>query len=179
MYSELENRAAQLRMINSAIRATLHGKHFDVVSLLVDTEMRGAMKYRDKLAHWCWGHSDELPDSLLIREPSYQLASFAKSVKQQGQKQPTEVPLNHDTVFVIREPDLDGFIKRIGRLSDLLQLAMGTFWKANDDKERAEHLQQLSNAPEFRSALARLAESRRNDPTTQQPSQPPDQSDGS
>src|ERR1700730_1171045 len=154
MYGGLENRSAQLRMIESAAQSTLKGEHLDVVSVLMANEIRAAMKYRDKLAHWCWGYSDELPEALLIRKPSYQLASFAEAVRKQGKKEPHDVPLNHDTVFVVREADLDSFLKRLHYTREHLRLAMGGVWTANTDQERAEYLQQLSNMPEVRSGLA-------------------------
>ena len=52
IYSNLENRAAQLRMIKSAAQSTLPPHHFDVISVLLRIDIAPCQKYRDKLAHW-------------------------------------------------------------------------------------------------------------------------------
>jgi hypothetical protein len=52
MYSGLENRSAQLRMILSAAKASVPPEHFDVLSVLFSAVIRPAMRERDKLAHW-------------------------------------------------------------------------------------------------------------------------------
>ncbi len=59
MYSALDNRAAQLRMISSAAAASLPQSHVDVISELMTSQIRPAMKHRDKFVHWCWGFTDE------------------------------------------------------------------------------------------------------------------------
>jgi hypothetical protein len=74
IYSGLENRAAQLRMIGSASSAILPQDHVDIVTVIMNAIVKPSMRYRDKLAHWCWGFSDELPEVLLIRDPEIHLS---------------------------------------------------------------------------------------------------------
>jgi hypothetical protein len=70
MYTKIDNRAAQLRMITAAAEASVPANHFDVISILLSSILRPVMRERDKLAHWTWGHSEHLPDALLISEPA-------------------------------------------------------------------------------------------------------------
>jgi hypothetical protein len=78
MYSGLENRTAQLKMINAAAKACLPIDHFDVLSCFFSAILRPVMRERDKLAHWNWGYSEDLPDALLLAEPSYTLEGLVR-----------------------------------------------------------------------------------------------------
>ena len=91
IYTGLENRAAQLRMIESASSAVLPQDHADIVSVVLNAFVRPSMRYRDKLAHWCWGFSDELPDVLLIRDQEQQLTRLAEGLQKQAK---TKLPVN-------------------------------------------------------------------------------------
>ena len=63
MYGSLENRAAQFKMLDAAAKADLPENHYAAISALQTVHIKPAMRARDRLAHWCWGHSDELPDA--------------------------------------------------------------------------------------------------------------------
>jgi hypothetical protein len=173
MYSGVDNRAAQLRMITAAAEATLPTDHFEVIGALLSAVVRPAMKERDKLAHWTWGYSDDLPDALLTAEPSYTLGSMMVALDLQRQVKPQDVPTSFDEIYVVRDGDLTAMIRRGLNARDLIRLAMATvWWDHNLPEERAERLRQLSNAPQIRSALDRAA-SRKNQ-EAQQPSPPPE-----
>jgi hypothetical protein len=156
MYMGVENRAAQLRMINSAAEAVLPKEHNDVISIFLTTEITPAQKYRDKLAHWCWGYSDELPDSLLIRHPRFHIADVAKSLKSQASHGIADVPADHTEIFVVREPDMDRSLSDLAETETSLRMAMATVWDHNSPLEHAEYLQKLSNTPRIRAGLERL-----------------------
>jgi hypothetical protein len=83
MYSGLENRSAQLRMITSAAEANLPTEHFEVISALISSILRPAMRTRDKLAHWNWGSSEQLPEALLVQRPQATLGGLMKALSQQ------------------------------------------------------------------------------------------------
>ena len=167
MYIGIENRAAQLRMINSAAGAVLPTEHNDVISVFLTTEITPTQKYRDKLAHWCWGYSDELPDSLLIRHPRFQMADLAKSLKSQAAYGLADVPTDNSNTFVIREPDLVQRLEHLTEIETHVRWAMATVWDHNAPQERAEYLRQLSNTPLVRSGLDRLNAGRQKTQTTQ------------
>jgi hypothetical protein len=177
MYSAVENRAAQLRMISSAAESTLKPSHFDAISVLLSSAIRPCMKERDRLAHWCWGYSDQVPEYLLITEPSNKLALLLNAVNNQakGLKPPT-IRVDFNKVFVLTAEDLERTLSRFSDALELLQVALASVWAANSQQSRDEYLQQLSNKPQIRSGLLRLEESRRKNPTTQQPVLPQDQS---
>jgi hypothetical protein len=66
MYSAMENRSAQLRMLQAGAEAKLSKEQATLMSALLALYVKPLMKNRDKFVHWVWGFSDDLPDALLI-----------------------------------------------------------------------------------------------------------------
>ena len=160
MYAGLENRSAQIRLITLAAEASLPLEHFDVISALIQKVIRPAMRERDRLAHWTWGYSQDVPDALLISEPARTLMSLMRALKEQPGIDYAAVPSAFDQIFVIRESDLDGILKRSTEAKYYVRLAMATVWEANRQQERDLHLRELSNVPRIREGLDRLARDR-------------------
>jgi hypothetical protein len=175
MYSGLENRSAQLRLITAAAEASLDGAHFDIISVLLSSVIRPAMKERDKLAHWIWGYSHELPEALLITEPHQTLTGLMEVLRRQRGRGSTDVPASFDKIYVVRDNDLDGIITRSRFAKDQLRIAMATIWEANSPEQHAEFRLQLSSAPQIREGLDRLG--RQKTQATLQASPPPEQSE--
>lgn len=174
MYAGVENRAAQLRLIDAAAEASLPADYYSAISMLLTTIVRPATKERDRLAHWTWGYTAELPDALLIAEPESTLKSLMQALNNQHKSPGVDVPTNFEKIHVIREGDLIRTLKRFWAAKDNVRLAMGTVWELNTPITRAELLQRLSNVPEIRAGLTRQAEARRKNQEAQQPSPPPD-----
>jgi hypothetical protein len=156
MYSGLENRSAQLRLILAAAEASLPDQHFRVISALLSALVRPAMRERDRLAHWMWGFSEQLPDALLIARPSYNLKSLMEALRRQrGDRSSLDVPSSFDEIFVVRDADLERIEARGLALKNHLRSAMATVWELNTAQQRVSNLQQLSNVAEIRAALDR------------------------
>jgi hypothetical protein len=162
IWSGIENRAAQSRVITSAAKAVLPQEHFDVISVLMTIDVTPCQKYRDRLAHWNWGYSDELSDALVLREPSDKLINMTDWVNVQQINQPVtrDVPISYERIFVLKETDLDRALKRLEETRQRFLTAVGTIWEKNTPAERAQLLNQLSATPPVRSALDRLAANR-------------------
>ena len=170
IYTGLENRAAQLRMIESASTAALNQNHADVVSVVLNVLVRPAMRYRDKLAHWCWGFTDELPDALLIRDQEQHLVNYAATLRLQGEtgRIGSGVPVNFDSIFVVRDGDLDSYLSQLEHLELTLRRLMASVWIANSAAEHAEHLRMLSSEPRIQAGLEKLRKGRQSNRDTQQ-----------
>jgi hypothetical protein len=159
MYSAVENRAAQTRMILAAAKATLEDSHFNIISALMASVVTPAMKDRDKLAHWCWGMTEELPDALLITEPKYKLGALLNSVHVQAKTKASnpQIPFEHDQIYVLRDGDLDRMLKRFYAVEETLRTAMGSVWSSNSVPARVELIEKLIGVPEIQAALKRPA----------------------
>jgi hypothetical protein len=171
MYAGVENRAAQLRLIDAAAEASLRPRHYAAISALLTSIVRPAVKERDRLAHWTWGYSNELPDALVIANPQSTLSSLMEALRHQRGLSGADVPSNFDKIYVVRESDLIGILQRSWAAKDHVRLAMGTVWDLNPAPTRAALLGQLSNVPRIREALDRQ-QNRQSNPKAQPPSPP-------
>jgi hypothetical protein len=61
MFGSLENRAAQLRLLNAAAEQVLDEDRFDCWTVLQAKFIKRCMKERDRFAHWAWGYSPDFP----------------------------------------------------------------------------------------------------------------------
>jgi hypothetical protein len=172
MYISLENRAAQLRIIDAAISSSLPQHHSDALLALMKVFIKPAMKYRDKLAHWSWGYSPDVPDGLLLTDTKHKLGGVLNAIRRQRRTAAAnqDVPFDPTEMFVVKKDDLERFIKRIDRARLLLRKGMGSVWDNNSQEERDELLQQLSSERPIQEAMTRLAEARRKNQEVQQPS---------
>ena len=94
-------------------------------------------KSRDKLAHWTWGDSPQVPDGLLLANPKAQITDTDK-----------------DQIYVYREQDFKNIIEANNRLCGYAQLfqfiLMGHIANANN-----ELFDQLCREPEIQERLSR------------------------
>jgi hypothetical protein len=168
MYQAVENRAAQLRMFAAAVHARLPQHHADTVSVIISKFVRPAMKERDRIAHWCWGFTPDLPDALLLIDPCEIIAVQLDVV--------SHLPRTHpdlNRIFVVRPSDMDHIIKRMKITAGYTNRIAGTLWLRNNPEVRAQLLEALSNEPPIRAALDRLQASRESTPSTHPPSPEP------
>jgi hypothetical protein len=158
IFHGIENRTAQFKMLTSAAQASLPPETFDAVSALLAAVIKPAMKFRDKLAHWSWGISGDLPDALVLCEPKDKLRAHLEILRIQTSTQTSrtpDVPMGNQGVYVLREKDLDAALSSLLKARDSLSTAMGACWQSNPPALRARNLAQLSSEPSIRNALAR------------------------
>jgi hypothetical protein len=156
MYLEVENHAAQVRMLKAAAAAGLPPHHVDVLDCVLSLA-RAVMKERNKLAHWNWGWSLDVPDGLLLIEPTQKLSNSAEAFSLRF------VEDEHDHVFVLTGPDLDRMIERFHDTRGIIYRFAGTLWPGHP-AERARALEKLLTEPRIGEALSRLHERRKNSP---------------
>jgi len=155
MYSALNNRTAQLRMIEAAAESKLTPDHNDIMGALMHSFVRPAMKQRDKLAHWCWGYSTELPEALLLMEPNEKMALHMGAVNP-----PKPVELDRTKIFVVTENDAIRMLDNLRITVDRFSIFMGTVWQSSTVQQRKALLQKLSRDPDIQKEAARRRESR-------------------
>jgi len=155
MYSGLENRSAQLRMIRAAAESSLPKDHAEVITTMLTVLVKPVMTERDKLAHWTWGYSDQLPVALLLAQPSRTMRMLMEALRTQRSKGHVDVPSPFDDIFVVRDGDLERIKKRGEELKYYMRVALGSVWQLNSPVQRAVNIQELSNVPQIRESLDR------------------------
>jgi hypothetical protein len=140
VYMALEGQSAKSSAIRAAASTVLRDKP-QVMAVLeaILAIARTNEKDRNKLAHWVWGDSADLPDALLLFDPRIHLEEPDRS-----------------QVFVYREQDFRGIIQANDRLCGFglsLKFILQGHVANRDDRL----LDQLSREPEIAERLARQA----------------------
>jgi hypothetical protein len=166
MYISLDNRAAQLRMLQAGAEAKLNKEQSTLMSALLSIYIKPLMKNRDKFVHWVWGYSDDLPDDLLITNSTDSMSMHMALVG--------DIDGEHDysKVFVVKDTYFNQISDQTQIAIELYGMFIGTFWHRNDQGRRAELLQTLSDAPSIRAWLDRQNKDLEKTQTTPQQSPP-------
>jgi hypothetical protein len=157
MYSSVENRSAQLRMLEGAAKAKLSQDQSELLAAVLSVSVRPVMRERDKLAHWCWGYALDLPDALLLTAPDEKMAVHLGALNP-----PSSVEFNWDKVFVVTHDDLTRMLSRFRDAKDDLARFAGSVWPSNTPEQRDQVRQGLCNEPRILEGLRRLRKHRTN-----------------
>jgi hypothetical protein len=171
MFAAVENRNAQRSMLMAAAAAKLDQSDIDLLATVLSAAVKPVMTERDKLAHWAWGFSTDIPNALLLQRPEYKMALHFQAIHIRV-KNP-EIPFDPDKIFVVTEDYLAKLADRIRAAKDRVTQFMACIWQENTPEQRAEWRRRLSNEPLIRAALDRQSEARRKNQEAQQPSRQP------
>lgn len=150
MFVRASSRNAQMTMLRSAAEAALPSHHFRVFEAVINKSVSPAMADRDRLAHWCWGYSPDLPKALLIMDPARKTVNLATHFLMPDEP----MKIDRNAIYVVTEADLARTLKRIREARRLLNIFIGTVWQGNSDAKRDQFLQSLSAEPLIRTALS-------------------------
>jgi hypothetical protein len=103
VFLALEIQSAKTAAIN-AVAARLPEDQQSLLRAILAL-IRTNQKSRDKIAHWTWGDSPQIPDALLLANP----------------KDHIDGPLNYDEIFVYKANDFADIIRSNERLSGISQ----------------------------------------------------------
>jgi hypothetical protein len=70
MFLALNTRAPKNAAITAVAKTTLSSWQFEIFEVIANSS-KSAQRKRDKLAHWVWGYSNDLPDALLLIDPQH------------------------------------------------------------------------------------------------------------
>jgi hypothetical protein len=171
MYVRVENRTSQGCMIRAAVEAAnISQQQRDVFNAILNQLVVPGMKERDKLAHWPWGYSPDLPDALLLFKPSGELEQSIALIHE-GHEPTPEISqlanLNFDHIFVVTETDLLRIVERLREADSCLRhlwLILHPRLPELSSRMRDEMLRQLTTKPRIKEGLKRLREKRSESP---------------
>lgn len=138
----------------------------NIIYALLD-EYERAGKPRNKIAHWTWGHSPDLPDAALLANP-VAMSTFQTYVVKYCDRTAARVPadgmplLDPKHIHVYRLADFESASLRIQEAMALASRARLALARKTD--QGAPELLQLSTEPAIRKALDRLNKDRQADP---------------
>lgn len=96
IFVALETRSAKSAAIDTLARLKLDDKHLALLRAIISI-VNSTQKTRDKLAHWTWGISPQIPDAVLLSDP--------RNLEQ-----------TPDKIFVYRAKDFDDLTAKCDRI---------------------------------------------------------------
>jgi hypothetical protein len=110
-YLAVEIQSAKIAMINAVARRKLDPRYCELLSDIISVA-KSSQKTRDKLAHWIWGFSPELPNAFLLVNPKDW--ETRKGIRLENGR----VVGRHDGIYVFTEDDFLKALAVNNRLCD-------------------------------------------------------------
>ena len=95
-YLAIEGRSAKTRMVDAVAKEKLSDEKYKLFTVIL-RDAKSSQTQRDKLAHWSWGVSEDIPDAFVLSNPKYMW---------------THLKRNSEVTYVYRRKDFDGIIKK-------------------------------------------------------------------
>lgn len=191
MYYALSGEASKKAALRAIAQTVLSMEEQDVFEAILSL-FTSVAKDRNKIAHWIWGYSSDLPDAVLLWDPAakanwdiayheYQHASerFVRDGREGKQPDsatdPTPPKFSTDGIYIFRARDFSDISSRVQRLMGFVTSFRFVLMRSHPVNEDGEVFAQLSSEPEVRAFLDRLDQRRKTAQAThQQPPEPPE-----
>lgn len=135
-YLSLEGDGPKIAMLKSVAKFRLEPRYFDLFNAVLSL-VKSAKKNRDKLVHWAWGYSPDLPDAYLLSDPRKNVHST-----------------NTDYVYVYSSNDFEDIVRTNDRLCGYGQL-FGWICDGHISNKDDELYHELCAEAEIRCRLSR------------------------
>lgn len=153
MYLALKGASPRQDAINAAASAMMAQEQkdvFDAVMIIV----KKAYVQRNRLAHWCWGSSPQIPDGLLLIDPAYKVRHMAGM-------DDGNWGFDKSHAFVVKKRDVDEILVQLIEARNLAGRISGFLWRRTPAERRAGYLLQLRNEPRVQEALRQVQKGRK------------------
>jgi hypothetical protein len=167
MYSALSSSAAQMAALQAAADVALSRERLELFGALLILVKRAATK-RNKIAHWLWGTSVQVPNALILLNPDAvhglhtQNAEYMAACKNgQTVADPSTLPpLDLSEAFVYRQQE---FTEILAEIDEVRSLTVSfALMLVIDEPPNGVQYQMLTNAPQIRIELEKARQRRRN-----------------
>lgn len=200
MYMALASEAARTAALKALADLVLDEKERSILEAILDA-YKTAAKHRNKIAHWIWGYSTELPDAVLLRDPTasvveqvayreweheqenfheryeaymehWRAAMFARRIPSSQPPTPPQPPkVSFDGIYVFTQADFSEASRSIQRVMGLVQMFRHLLSR-HPSIRAGEELAKLLAEPEIRAFLDRQSERQKTTQAAQQQRHP-------
>jgi len=173
IYAALKAEAARDSALRTLAEFSLQPADEEVFSVLLEL-YDTAGKLRHKVAHWIWGHTDDIPDAVLLCDPRVYtkwLVERAEHIARYRVNEKVPPRLDREKILVYTEQDfyeVTELILQITLLMIRFDSHLLTGVKNTQPVERARRFDELTNEPLIRERMARLRAGRRRNQEAQQ-----------
>jgi hypothetical protein len=155
LYNSFSGASLKENGIKILARSTLRRSDYKIIDALLKV-IDSQQKIRNKIVHWFWGYSEQIPDGLVLIDPKILLLRNARvQARKRAGKFATidEAAIPFEEIYVYRikdlETDASSFIALAGLITKCHRLCMAR------GKKRAELRRELSKDGRLVSRLAR------------------------
>lgn len=156
MYASLTSTAAQKSALRAVATASLSTNRQDVFEAIL-THFGSVAKERNKIAHWLWGTSPDIPDAVLLTNPSSLTEYTAQMFDHLHEGREPRFTFPEEEIYVWRKQDFLEVTRRLHQVMEYIRLfdiAISPPRQFSvDSNEQA--LRKLQLEPEIRQALLR------------------------
>lgn len=168
IFATIRNQAGQRDAINAVAETHIANRDLRDAILAALDVYKGASKTRNRLVHWIWGHSPELPDAVLLANPVTRTALSANRQRAVHDRNVDEI-MRGDAdlagIFIYERQDFEAASQSIQRAITLVALARMTVSRLHAPYMMFDQeLSQLLAEPEIQRGVDRLRRDRQIDP---------------
>jgi hypothetical protein len=106
LYNAFGGASLKDNSIKVLARSRLEPSDCKIIEALLKV-VQSHQKIRDKIAHWYWGMSDDIPDGLILIDPKYLLARHARFLDFRKKGQVPLFSIDLEKIYVYRVSDLE------------------------------------------------------------------------
>lgn len=163
IYSALSSTTTQRAALDAVAGVSLRQGEPEVFRALLKL-FSTAAKGRNRVAHWLWGYSPDLPDAALLCDPAMMREHVLATNKAlmadlrigQGASHPPKIPL--DQVLVYREQDFEDLLKQIEVAIELTSRFLFVLMREHPANKDDQEFRLLCARPETREILDRQSQ---------------------
>lgn len=133
IFDAIDSPTIRLAALRAGASAILEGKYLLIFQAVLDC-LKGPSRDRNKLAHWDWGFTFDVPESLLLKNPKTRNSSY-------------------DDIFVYRENDFKEILNGISQLNGWLHSVHFTSIEGHPSRDRV--YDELVAEPQIARALSK------------------------
>jgi|GEM_PF-1322985 len=168
MYVALAGGAAQRAAFEAVADLALIDQQEKDVFAAISHLIRRSAKGRNKIAHWIWGHSPEIPDAVLLCDPvvllEHRVAATAEAENPTGK----DIPFPNNEIFAFFDTDFKDMSANIQLLMGMVSTFRFLVNRHHPANTGGAQLQQLLQQPQIRSFVDDLNKRRQNAQAAQQ-----------
>ncbi len=178
IYASLTSAATQKAALRAIAEFEIPMPERDVLDALF-SQLATVAKDRNKVAHWIWGSSPDLPDGVLLTDPKamikYRVATedYDRTMRDKPDWTLTRPEFPRDETFVFYAHDFENMVERIQHLSELVTNFRFVLIRDHPVNAGGQLFDRLSNEPGIRAFVDRRLLHRKIDEATPEQSPSP------
>jgi hypothetical protein len=150
------SKGAAMKALAEVVLEEWQKEHFEVII----KSFISSSKERNRIAHGLWGHANELPDALLLKDP-IESAKYSLSFKVKQENNVAEIIPFEEGILVYKATDFQNIQSDIFDLWNIvLHFSATTLWEHDAREDLIAQFHEKCSLPRYKTALNHLRKKR-------------------